>query len=73
MGIMADDAADLDDIYYAIKANEVSLRDRFAGQLMAAIIGAPDAKIDIKHDVVGIDRARFAYVLADAMMKARNE
>ena len=51
----------------------MSLRDWFAGQALPGLIASSDGKIDVNQEPVGINRARWAYALADAMMKAREE
>jgi hypothetical protein len=49
----------------------MSLRDWFAGQIMAAYFSRNDAPCDIDGDMPGIAKAQIAYALADAMLKAR--
>ena len=52
--------------------NEINIRDYFAAKAMQAIIGKSDDKslnIDEIDDWIG----SYAYVVADAMLKARND
>lgn len=51
---------------------KVSLVDYFAAHALQGLM-ANGITIDIKEDVVGIARARVAYVMADAMMAAKAE
>lgn len=55
--------------YYQIKEDGMDLRDYFAAQAMQAFIAAPQGKFP--HQTVHQYAVEDAYVIADAMMKAR--
>lgn len=50
----------------------MALRDYFAAAALQGMTAAPGATIDIGGQNLGINRAKLAYALADAMIAARS-
>jgi len=51
----------------------MTLRDWFAGQIIAAMLSVPGSTVSLDDSpgLIGAQQARTAYALADAMLKAR--
>ncbi len=54
---------------YGGYANGMTLRDHFAGLAMQSLVAYPDDQLNMTY----AEMAEWAYAMADAMLKARNE